>query len=82
VGGHWEQRPQWQKAVEVFQKGLEADCLVEAFYQHLMRCHQQLGQRAEALAAYRRCSSLLESSLGITPSAKTEDLYQTMKKNS
>jgi DNA-binding SARP family transcriptional activator len=81
VGGHWEQRLHWQRAVEVFQKGLEVDGLVEEFYQHLMLCHQQLGQRAEALAAYRRCSSLLDSSLGITPSAKTEELYQTIINN-
>jgi DNA-binding SARP family transcriptional activator len=81
VGSHWEQRLQWQKAVEVFQKGLEVDGLVEEFYQHLMLCHQQLGQRAEALAAYRRCTSLLDSSLGITPSAKTEELYLTVKNN-
>ncbi len=79
VGGHWQQRLQWQKAVEVFQKGLEVDGLAEEFYQHLMACYQQLEQRAEALAVYNRCHTLLLSSLGIPPSRKTEALYQSIK---
>ena len=79
VGGHWQQRLQWQKAVEVFQKGLEVDGLAEEFYRQLMACYQQLGQRAEALAVYNRCHTLLLSSLGIPPSRKTEALYQSIK---
>lgn len=74
-GAHWEQNLEWRKAVEVFQKGLEVDGLSEEFYQHLMICHQQLGQRAEAVFAYHRCRAVLVSSLGIPPSRKTEDLY-------
>lgn len=79
LGGHWEQHLQWQKAVEVFQKGLEVDGLAEEFYQHLMMCYHEMGQRAEAASVYNRCRTLLVSSLGIPPSRKTEDLYQSIK---
>jgi len=54
------------------------DGLAEEFYQHLMVCHQELGQRAEAVSTYNRCRTLLLSSLGIPPSRKTEDLYQSI----
>lgn len=79
AGNHWEQHREWQKAVELFQKGIEVDGLAEEFYQHLMACYQQLEQRAEALAVYNRCRTLLLSSLGIPPSLKTEALYQSIK---
>ena len=78
AGVHWEQHREWQKAVEIFQKGIEVDGLAEEFYQHLMVCYQELGQRAEAVSTYNRCRILLLSSLGIPPSRKTEDLYQSI----
>jgi LuxR family maltose regulon positive regulatory protein len=78
VGVHWEQHLHWQKAVEIFQKGIEVDGLAEEFYQHLMVCYQELGQRAEAVSSYNRCRTQLLSSLGIPPSRKTEDLYRSI----
>ena len=78
VGVHWEQHLHWQKAVEIFQKGLEVDGLAEEFYQHLMVCYQELGQRAEAVSIYNRCRTQLLSSLGIPPSRRTEDLYRSI----
>ncbi len=80
LGTHWEQTVQWQRAAEVFQRGLAVDGHTEEFYQHLMLCHQQLGQRAEAMAVYKRCSAFLSSALGIAPSPRTEELYQAIKK--
>jgi DNA-binding SARP family transcriptional activator len=79
VGVHWEQHLQWQTAVEVFQKGLEVDSLAEECYRHLMICYQAMGQNAEAVAVYNRCRTVLVSSLGIPPSRKTEDIYQSIK---
>ena len=49
VGGHWEQHLQWQKAVEVFQKGLEVDGLAEEFYQHLMLCYHRNGSARRSI---------------------------------
>ena len=83
LGNHYEQALQWKQAVEVFQKGLEVDVLAEEFYQDLMVCYQRLGRQAEAVAVYNRCRTLLVSSIGISPSRKTEELYQSIvnKKN-
>jgi DNA-binding SARP family transcriptional activator len=81
LGSHRELNLQWEKAAEVFQKGLEVDGLAEEFYQHLMLCYQQLDRRAEAVAVYNRCQEVLISSIGIPPSQKTEDLYQSIIKN-
>ncbi len=74
-----EKGRQWKGAVEVYQKGLEMDGLSEEFYQHLMFCYQQLGLRAEAIAVYIRCKTLLSSALGIEPSLPTEALYQSIR---
>ena len=71
---------QWEQAAEVFQKGIEVDGLAEEFYQHLMMCYQQLGRRAEAIAVFNRCRTLMISSIGIPPSRKTEELYQSIIK--
>jgi DNA-binding SARP family transcriptional activator len=55
------------------------DNLAEEFYQGLMTCHQNLGQRAEALSVYNRCRRALSQAFGVEPSAKTQALYQNLK---
>ena len=79
LGNNREKAMQWEEAAAVFQKGIEVENRAEEFYQHLMVCYQQLGQRAEAMAVYDRCSAILSSTLGITPSPRTEDQYQSIK---
>ena len=74
VGTNWEQAGQWESAADVYERALELDNLAECFYQHLMVCHQQMGQHAEALRVYRRCRELLSIVLGLAPSAKTEQI--------
>ena len=76
LGEHLEQAQQWEAAAEVYERGLEVDNLAECFYQHLMACHQRLGEHAEALCVYRRCRELLSIVLGVAPSSRTEQLRQ------
>ncbi|HAK61070.1 MAG TPA: hypothetical protein DCO77_11945 [Nitrospiraceae bacterium] len=64
-GNGLEQRRQWEAAAECYQKGLDVDSLAEEFYQRLMICCQQLGQQVEGVAVYRRCCSVLSSTLGL-----------------
>lgn len=82
VGARWQQLGQWERAVECYRTGLEVDELAEQLYQDLMRCHQQLGQRSEALSVYRRCRFVLSVALGITPNAQTESIYQRLRADS
>jgi DNA-binding SARP family transcriptional activator len=76
LGERLEQTQQWEAAAEVYERGLEIDNLAEVFYQHLMACHQHMGEHAEALCVYRRCRELLSIVLGVAPSPRTEKLRQ------
>jgi LuxR family maltose regulon positive regulatory protein len=79
LGAYLEQAKQWENAAEVFQRGIEVDNRTEEFYQQLMVCYLQLGRRAEAMTVYELCRSILSSTLGISPSPRTEELYQAIK---
>jgi pentatricopeptide repeat protein len=75
VASHYENAKQWSDARRLYLRGLEADNLAESFYQGLIRCHMQLGQRAEALSAYRRMRETLSRTLGLLPSTTSAKLY-------
>jgi len=79
LGIYWEQSGELDKAVDCYQKGLEVDDLAEEFYQFIMKCYQQMGKRAEALAVYKRCYQILSSVLGIEPSPETEAIKRALK---
>ncbi len=79
VGVRWQQLHRWDLAIESYHRGLEVDDLAEPLYQNLIQCHYQLGQRSEALSAYRRCRFILSVVLGIAPSPITESLYARLR---
>ena len=59
IGTALESSEQWQAAIELYQRGLDADNLVEAFYQGLMRCYRALDRGCEGyrpISAYGSCS--------------------------
>jgi DNA-binding SARP family transcriptional activator len=69
------------EALRCYEKALEVDPLAERFYQGLMRCHLELGQRPDGLAVYRRCRETLARELKLAPSAKTESLHAALLSN-
>jgi LuxR family maltose regulon positive regulatory protein len=69
-------------AVESYLRGLDADPIIEPFYQGLMRCYARLDRKSEAMAAYRRLKQMLSISLSLKPSAGTEKLYQSLRLDS
>ncbi|HEY6011429.1 MAG TPA: BTAD domain-containing putative transcriptional regulator [Nitrospirota bacterium] len=71
---HLEAAGEWNKAIQFLHRGLETDNTAEQFYQHLMICHHKLGLESEVLRTYNQCNSVLNESLGIGPSSKTEKL--------
>ncbi len=81
LGSQLEGMGQIEKAIEHYEKALEVDHVAEEFYQRLMVCYQSEGRRAEALAIYNRCRSILQSVFGIEPSAKTRALYDTIRQH-
>jgi DNA-binding SARP family transcriptional activator len=76
--GFYEQSGQFEKAVEYYKKGLEADELAEELYRGLIKCYRRLGRKAEALAAYKRCCETLSSVLGIEPSPEMMKIYKSL----
>jgi LuxR family maltose regulon positive regulatory protein len=68
-----------KEAIDCYLTGLEADDLVEPFYQGLMRCYDKINRRSEAIGVYRRMRQTLSVTLGIRPSAASEGLYQSLQ---
>ncbi|HEY9025553.1 MAG TPA: BTAD domain-containing putative transcriptional regulator [Burkholderiaceae bacterium] len=66
-------------AIALYLRGLDADNVVEPFYQGLMRCYHRLDRLPEAVSAYRRLKQTLSVTLSLAPSAGTERLYQTLR---
>ena len=66
----------FQEAVDVYERGMVQDNLMEPFYRGLMRCHLARGEPAEALRAYRRCREMLSIVLGLQPAPETDTLRQ------
>jgi ATP/maltotriose-dependent transcriptional regulator MalT/DNA-binding SARP family transcriptional activator len=66
-------------ALECYVRGLDADPVIEQFYQGLMRCYAHLDRKSEAIAAYRRLKQILSVSLSLKPSPSTEKLYQSLR---
>jgi DNA-binding SARP family transcriptional activator len=74
-----EREGRFDTAIESYLHGIDADPVIEPFYQGLMRCYAATGRRAEAVAAYRRLKHILSVVLSLKPSASTESLYQTLR---
>jgi LuxR family transcriptional regulator, maltose regulon positive regulatory protein len=70
---------QHEEAIGWYLKGLDADSVVELFYQGLMRCYQRLDRVSEAVGAYRRLKQTLSVTLSLPPSAATERLYRSLR---
>lgn len=82
VSGHalaLEHAHRHEEAIAWYLRGLEADPVVEPFYQGLMRCYHRLDRLPEAVSSYRRLKQTLSVTLNLPPSAGTEKLYQALR---
>ena len=78
-GAALEASNQHEAAIDLYLRGIEADYLVEPFFQGLMRYYEKLDRRTEAISAYRRLREILSVTLGVMPSSATQRLYQTLR---
>jgi LuxR family transcriptional regulator, maltose regulon positive regulatory protein len=76
VGQFWQGAGRWDRAIQLYEQGLESDNLAEETYRQIIRCHLAQKHFAEAIRAYNRCQELLAMVLSVTPSAETTALYQ------
>ena len=79
TGRYLETHGFWQAAMVCYQKGLDVDDLVEAFYQRLMLCYLHMQRYSEGMAIYRRCCRMLSVVLGLQPEAETENIYNMLR---
>ena len=79
LGQYFERQEDTDRAVRLYERGLELDNLSEELYRRLMLTYRNLDQSAGALEVYRRCRHLLSVVLGVKPSAETEAIYQSLK---
>lgn len=78
LGRHFERQRDFERALDCYQRGLECDDVIEAFYQGVLLCCRELGRRAEGLSAYARCRKRLQAELGVAPSPRTEALRDAL----
>ncbi len=45
---YFTNKDQWNMAVSLYERGIEAEPLLSSFYHHLMHCHSKLGNKASA----------------------------------
>ena len=81
LGKALEDQDRYEKAIEWYEKGLNADNLEEAFYRRLMICYQKLGRHSDAVKVYRRCKKAFARFLGVPPSEKTEKMFKEITRS-
>lgn len=69
---------QWAEALRWGQRLSDEEPLREDVYRVLMHAHTHLGNRAVALALYRRCERTLRAELGVAPMRETQALYREL----
>lgn len=74
---YWVEQKQWPNAESCLERGMEVEPAIEGFYQQLMTCLIQQNRQAEAVQVFERCRKVLNTTLGVEPSAQTESLLQT-----
>ena len=53
TGRHYETQGQWERAVDVYERGLIVDPLAEGLYRQLMVCFENQNRKAEAICPAR-----------------------------
>lgn len=78
LGQYHEDSQRFPEAAATCQAALEIHPSVERFYQRIIRCYRQMGDKSEAVATYIRCKSVLAEALQIQPSDQTQRLYRAV----
>lgn len=74
-GARLETKGAGEKAAALYRKAIESDETVdEEIYRRLMTFHMERSDSFHAMKLYGQCRKMLAMTLGITPSAKTEEV--------
>ena len=72
---------EYRQALNIYQQILTEDNLNESIYRALIRLHGLLGERQQALEAFRQLELLLKEELGLTPLPETLALIEQIRTN-
>jgi len=78
LGQYYSRSGMCDLVITIYEKALETDALVEAFYHQLIFCYAGCGDVARALETYQRCRNILHTLLGTEPSRRLKDLHQIL----
>ena len=78
IGRHYETQGQWERAVDVYERGLIVDPLAEGLYRQLMVCFENQDRKAEAIEIFSRCKRALQAGLEVEPSPETCQLFDRL----
>ena len=78
LGRYWHQQKELDKAVALFQRGIEMDNTAETLYQELMKLYIEQGAMAQAASTYLRCRKSLSAQLSVLPSSETVRIYKSI----
>jgi two-component SAPR family response regulator len=74
IGRSLEAKELWHDAIQLYKRGLAINEFVEKFYQRLMICHFNLGEKSDAMIVFERCRKILLSGYGIEPGNKINEI--------
>jgi two-component SAPR family response regulator len=77
-GTELQLRNRHQEAIRYYQRALEIDDLVEAFYRGLMVSYAAIGQKAESIRLYERALKVFRAKLGVDLSIETQRLLLSL----
>ena len=69
----------WREAADAWRRLIARDELDEAAYRALMRCHERLGERGEALRVYDRLAAVLRAELDAEPDDDTVAVLERIR---
>ncbi|TCJ20197.1 hypothetical protein E0L93_02075 [Rubrobacter taiwanensis] len=79
LAGLYEQREEYEPAIEALRRVLVADPPREEVHERLMRLYALSGRRAESLGQYGRLRKALSEEFGIEPEDSTRRLYEEIR---
>jgi len=78
LGRLYEERGEFEKAIDLLERGIATDPFAEELYQRLMLCHRRLGHRNEALVVYDRLKKTFAAIPDFEPSPETKEIYKAL----
>ncbi|KWT76808.1 BTAD domain-containing putative transcriptional regulator [Candidatus Magnetominusculus xianensis] len=80
AGTFYECISKWDKGIECYKSAIEADNLREECYRRTIAFYLKAGLKPEAITLYNQCKHVFETQLGISPSAETIKLVDSIIK--